>query len=219
MQHFFRFIRDPKYLKVEKIDWSYFFKLFVLLFLIYMVIAPIGFIVSKITDTNEIILNQTKTIVFFLMIIAGPIIEEIMFRLFLRPTNKNLLGLIIFCGLLFINSVIKHKTIFLILSLLVLIVLIYSVSNKSRRRQLQLIVLKHFKILFYLSCLLFGFVHIFNFSYFSFILFVLSPIFLIPKIIAGAILGYVRLKYGIVYSILFHFLINLFPAIYEFFNL
>jgi uncharacterized protein len=70
-----------------------------------------------------------------------------------------------------------------------------------------------FKWIYYLSSLIFGFVHFFyydftNSSYF------LIPLITLPQICCGFIFGYVRVAYGIGYSILLHSIYNSFILIF-----
>ena len=66
----------------------------------------------------------------------------------------------------------------------------------------------YFKFLFYISALLFGWVHIFNFEFTS-SHFVFIPIITLPQIVLGLMLGYVRIIYGFWYGVLLHFLYNM----------
>ncbi|GLU55971.1 CPBP family intramembrane glutamic endopeptidase [Dyadobacter frigoris] len=65
----------------------------------------------------------------------------------------------------------------------------------------------YFKLLFYISALLFGWMHIFNFeftsSHYAFI-----PIITLPQTVLGLILGHIRIIYGFWYGVLLHFLYN-----------
>lgn len=62
---------------------------------------------------------------------------------------------------------------------------------------------KYFKITFYISAILFGFVHITNFDITTNIL-LLSPILVLPQILLGCYLGFIRVKFGLLWSILLH---------------
>lgn len=64
-----------------------------------------------------------------------------------------------------------------------------------------------FKYIFYFIALGFGFIHITNFEISKTIL-ILSPLLVAPQIIAGLILGYIRVRLGLLYSILLHSLFN-----------
>lgn len=62
---------------------------------------------------------------------------------------------------------------------------------------------KSFKIGFYVLTLLFGFVHITNFDLTTSVL-LLSPILVLPQLLVGSYFGYVRVRFGLQWSILLH---------------
>ncbi len=66
---------------------------------------------------------------------------------------------------------------------------------------------KGFKYVFYIIAFSFGFIHIINFEISKTIL-ILSPLLVAPQIIAGLLLGYIRVRLGLLYSILLHALFN-----------
>ncbi|QOD61628.1 CPBP family intramembrane metalloprotease [Polaribacter haliotis] len=62
---------------------------------------------------------------------------------------------------------------------------------------------KHFKFSFYFFALVFGFVHISNFETTTSVL-LLSPILVLPQILVGFYLGYIRVRLGLQWSMLLH---------------
>ena len=66
---------------------------------------------------------------------------------------------------------------------------------------------KQFKYIFYAFAILFGYVHITNFEITTNVI-LLSPILILPQTILGLILGYLRLKIGLIYAMLLHALYN-----------
>lgn len=61
----------------------------------------------------------------------------------------------------------------------------------------------YFSIIFYILTLVFGFYHITNFEI-TLTIVLLSPILVAPQIIVGSLLGYVRVKFGLLWAIAFH---------------
>lgn len=61
----------------------------------------------------------------------------------------------------------------------------------------------YFKYFFYLSIVLFGLIHIFNFEGNTH-LYYMAPLLIAPQLMAGVILGYIRIKLGLKWSILLH---------------
>lgn len=66
-----------------------------------------------------------------------------------------------------------------------------------------------FKVAFYLFAVIFGFVHISNFGLTTNVL-LLSPILIAPQVILGGYLGFIRVRFGLIWSILLHASYNAF---------
>ena len=62
---------------------------------------------------------------------------------------------------------------------------------------------KNFKLLFYTIAILSGFIHISNFTITQNVL-LLSPILVAPQILLGGYLGFIRVRFGLVWSIALH---------------
>ena len=62
---------------------------------------------------------------------------------------------------------------------------------------------KYFKIAFYSLALLFGYVHLFNFEITTKVL-LFSPLLVLPQIVLGLVFGYIRVRFGLLYSMLLH---------------
>ena len=62
---------------------------------------------------------------------------------------------------------------------------------------------KSFKISFYVFALLFGFVHITNFDLTMNVI-LLSPLLVLPQILLGGYFGYIRVRFGLQWSMLLH---------------
>lgn len=67
----------------------------------------------------------------------------------------------------------------------------------------------YFKYIFYVLTLIFGFYHITNFEITATVL-ILSPILVAPQISVGALLGYIRVRLGLIWAIGLHAIYNLF---------
>ena len=68
---------------------------------------------------------------------------------------------------------------------------------------------KHFKKIFYLAALLFALTHLSNFSNTNTLFYILAPFIILPQLIGGLTLGYIRLKLGFFWGVLMHGLYNL----------
>lgn len=167
MKKFLTFIKSPKYIKSEKINWKYFFSflLFALLFSLFY--APVYLVLSLISEVSEVKMIMPTYYLFIGMIFIVPVIEEIIFRLILKPSTINLI-LIVFTGFLFvIVSLIKKNYFVFALALITALFVFSFLTGKGKTRTLQRFILKNFRWLFYISCILFGLIHIFNYSPFT----------------------------------------------------
>jgi hypothetical protein len=66
----------------------------------------------------------------------------------------------------------------------------------------------HFKIIFYAITLLFGFYHLLNYEITPTVLF-FSPLLVAPQVVIGAILGFMRVRFGLLWAIILHASYNL----------
>ena len=74
---------------------------------------------------------------------------------------------------------------------------------------------KYFKIVFYTFALVFGFIHLSNFEITTNVL-LLAPILVAPQIILGGYLGFIRVRFGLIWSILLHASYNAFFVLITF---
>lgn len=80
-------------------------------------------------------------------------------------------------------------------------------SYKLPHKRISRFYRKHFALLFYLSSVVFGLVHIFN--YYNLDQFwYLFPLLVIPQTIFGIIFAYIRVYYGLIWAIFSHFIHN-----------
>lgn len=68
---------------------------------------------------------------------------------------------------------------------------------------------KYFKVAFYFFAVIFGLVHITNFTMTTNVL-LLAPILVLPQIVLGCYLGFIRVKFGLGWSMLLHACYNAF---------
>ncbi len=72
-----------------------------------------------------------------------------------------------------------------------------------------------FRIAFYIFAIVFGLVHLTNFKITPNIL-LLAPVLVAPQIILGSYLGFIRIKFGLIWSILLHATYNAFFILLSF---
>jgi len=169
-------------------------------------------VLNLIVDIPE---NKIETSGFFIIIgiiVLAPIIEEVFFRLWLKPLYINYLLLLFILVCVVVLSFLKKQFLVTGITGFLIIALTFLLAGK-KIKAIQRFVLKYFKYLFFLSALMFGLVHLFNIEHLSIVALVVSPVLILPQFVAGLFLGFIRMKFGIFYSILFHSLINIFPAL------
>ena len=202
---FFLYLSNPSIVEPKKFNVRNFLILIILNFLLSFLLAfIIRFIYQKL-DINQKDFNVTPFLIFWIIFIA-PIFEEIFCRLNLRLSKINYLILLISLAVVVIIMSFRHKYDSCILygiALFSLIIIYMFFKNKGKQ-----FYLKHFKYVFWASCLLFGLLHIMNLTGNWVWIITLAPILCFPQFIGGAIVGYIRMNYGFIYGVIFHMLIN-----------
>ncbi len=178
--------------------------------------------------TRIISSDQSKDL-FYLLPKYGilfPIVEEMEHRVCLIYSKLNFSLMIVFLLLSWTpfyyffgveNYALNLTTKFLICSFIGLFV--YSLLSKRKNIDNALTQFwdKHHTIIFYISFVLFGFGHIVNYNL-SLSAFLLMPLITLHQSVAGIFLGYTRLKYGIISSILLHGMLNATPILISHFS-
>jgi uncharacterized protein len=215
---FLKYLKNPHYIKSQRVEWSLFFKL---LAFYYFILVPLGLIVGlliKVLKFHETDFDYSSLKILFAGIVIGPIIEEILFRFLLIPRYINFVIYTCFSFCLAIISLLKGSNIYLLIFLIFGIASFLFCLNIKYLRKAQKFLLNHYCFYFYLSCILFGFYHITNYIPVNYKLFLIMPVIVFPQMVIGAFLGYLRMKFGILYSILFHSITNIFPILILIFN-
>ncbi len=133
---------------------------------------------------QKIFKEMKPGLIFFFAVIIAPLFEEMMFRLIL-----------------------KFRYNFLILWPIQLLILL-QISNKINLLKTILNYWnKFYGWIFYLISIAFGLIHILNFEP-SLNIYLLAPVLVAPQILIGINLGYLRIRFGLIWSILFHAFYN-----------
>lgn len=217
---FFQYLKEPHiFINYKKLSIKEIIKIYVLMYLISVIPIIVKFLLIEhdivaSDNTLDFLNNYSYLKIFFLMVIAAPVIEETIFRLNLIPSNKNLIiGIIAVLGHISLFYFILEKQQMLSKIILILIFAGYIFIGKLPQLRKNIDRVKQFKILFYFSSIAFGFVHIFNIGELNITALLLFPILTFPQIMMGFIFGYVRMKYGFVYSIAVHAFNNFIPFV------
>lgn len=149
---------------------------------------------------------------FFLVVILGPLVEELIFRLILVPKRRNIVIFTFVFSFLIMNKTYYINKIdwLLLVSLVVSGLLSFLVFKLLKRKpEIETAIGKRQKIITIVSVVLFGLLHIVNIETLHWELALLYPVYALPQMILGYVSSVQRLKLGFVWGLLFHSMINL----------
>ena len=156
---------------------------------------------------------------FLFSVLLIPFIEELYYRLPLKFSPLFLSLSFVFVAYKFIskyyfNSLMyelaSHPLERMMLALGSALVFYLIVSRDKIKTRLQLIWSRHFRWVFYISCLLFAFMHINNYVASTYTI-LLTPVITLPQLFLGLTAGYMRVQYGFWFAFLLHALYNSSP--------
>lgn len=130
---------------------------------LFVLIESIGLIDMNKHAMEELMKSMSKIKIFLLVVIAAPLLEEMIFR---API-----------------TLFRHT--------------------------------KHFNIVFYTFAIIFGLVHLSNFQPTPNLI-LLFPLLVAPQIILGGYLGFIRVRFGLIWSIFLHASYNAFFVLISF---
>ncbi|MEM6254906.1 MAG: CPBP family glutamic-type intramembrane protease [Cyanobacteria bacterium P01_D01_bin.156] len=176
-----------------------------------LAILLIGIVISQVVSETDNILFEdilsdlSVSLIFFLVVVMAPIIEEIIFRLPLRPSALSLsipfsIAILYLSTFLRMNSAIPSVVGFMLLGFNV-----YLAKRQLKVFRLQQIYRRFSRPIFYLSAILFGVIHIGNYDS---RVWALMPLLVLPQSVLGLFWGFVRVRYGLSWAIFAHALHN-----------
>jgi len=207
MLYFFSYLKKPVY--IEEYKKLTFLEFISYIFIYTLAIIPIGIILFLVSnglglENRQSIFSFQEKILYG--ILFAPIVEEILFRLILRFNKKNILIIITSTFALFILFLIKKDLVRILVFSSLAIAFSLSIFYLNTCKDFFI---KYFHIWFYIIAGLFGILHIYNYIGINISNLFLSPLFAIPQFILGIFLGYIRIRNGFFYALLFHFIMNL----------
>lgn len=157
-------------------------------------------------STRETVLNSyTKYEFLAIGVLLGPILEELCFRYPLKISKISLSTfLALFLGVFLSKWLFpKWPIMFRIELSSVFLIFFYLFIRESFLSKINS------KYWYYLCSFLFGIIHLRNQKYIEWYEIILSPIITVPQIAMGFFLGYVRIRFNLMYSIIVHIANNL----------
>ena len=202
--------------KIKNLLLSYCYMYLAIILSAIFLLRPLDYLVTDILGFPSIMeaigksSDRIATISFWFVVIIIPIIEEILFRLFLNFKKKEIWLSVFFMLLLALGIRVTSDALFLLstwvkvgISLSVVVVLYFFVIDNikfSIRLQRSLTVV---------SIIAFGLMHIDNLEKIYYSLLLIYPFFVLPQMIMGYFGTNLRLKQGFVWGILLHCMTNL----------
>jgi len=205
MNDFIDYIKKPAYPEgFVKINWGIFF-LMLLMYVIFTVsILLIPYIAMKLTGITRSPFHFTLYQKVLFGIVLAPIYEEILCRVLLVFNRKNLAVFVACCAIFFVYFFVKSNPRFIIFSgLIAFSSVVYLYFDRC-----YAFISNHYRLFFYFTAILFGLLHIFNFTGVTYYNLVFTPLLVLPQLFMGLILGYLRVRYGFRYGVLFHAVVN-----------
>ncbi len=184
-------------------------------FSFFMLVADLIIVEKYKFSFLETIKNLQKERIFpvVFVILVGPFLEELMFRLPLVINRNNItisisVAIFYFCGDKISELSLQNIDGWLVkIGIIFLFLIIHKYLLKEKF--LNYINEKFYTLFFYSTIIVFGLLHISNFIHLvpnDIIIF--SPIFVLPQIILGFFISYLRIKNGFIWGLFFHCFYN-----------
>lgn len=218
MKDFFEYIKYP--IPIEKterfttkifiktIGLSYFLSFISSVFLIFLKIF------KALPDNQS---PEIDSFILFLMIaVIVPFFEEILFRLNLKITKLNISVLLSFLIVITIKLFFfQGEQLYIYLGAIPIFGLLYDALNRFdfKLNKIETVWKSKFKYIFHFFAISFGMMHLTNYETIYWWMIVISPLLTAPYIAIGYLLGFIRMKYGFVYSWLIHSTANFISVI------
>ncbi len=147
--------------------------------------------------------------------LIAPLSEELIWRLPLRYTERNLTISALLVVLFTVRRLFVKFGIFgpatrwlwsAVIAILVAPVVFVLLRTEPIKRVASRIWLDHFRSVLYLSCFAFGLLHIPNFRFTTITVetLLLAPLLVLPQIISGFVLAFARVRLGMLWCIVLH---------------
>ncbi len=209
MQGILVYLKNPVYYSHnEKCKGNNFLSFLFLYFFTAIPLSGVVLLICLVSDIKLNPVNLSLPMKFLIGVVIAPIYEEIIFRSLLK-INKNSISLFlvtIISFILFYALRSEFKYVIFLSSLLIIFILILKIFSIDELRNF---VSRNFYYIFFSSAIIFGALHAINFSGENWVLILFSVILGAPQIALGTILGYIRMKYGLLFCILFYMTLNL----------
>ena len=202
--------------KVKMLLYSYCYVYISFFFIAFIIIMPLDKIVVKILGQESILATLKSSyqnpqyFTFLNVVVLAPLVEEIIFRLFLDFKKNSIVISLIFAVYFVIGGRFSFENLYNITNLyrlffsLVISFLYLKVFSKY-----EFCIRPKFKIyICTCSIVIFGLTHLQNLDSINYKLLVFYPFFVLPQIIMAYFISNIRLKQGFFWGVLLHSMIN-----------
>ncbi len=171
----------------------------------------------KITNPNALedkLYKEGLVAAVFITSVVAPLIEEYLFRAYLTGfvCNNVVLPLNLCLILVKLFNITTPAILWPLIAIAVVgsrVIFILLKRSKKLKISFARFYLHHYQLYFYVSAIAFGLIHLNNYEIKNFIPLV-TVLLVMSQLFAGLVLGYVRIKWGLKWSMGFHALHNLF---------
>jgi len=187
-------------------SWSFIVVLGLAAFL-GIIISLTGFKGTNLVE--ELLANDNIFFTILLAVIIAPAIEEVIFRLPLKNTPKNLSISLAVVTVILSARYQQDAPFILLIAAVPLLATLYMhyISKPIIKKMIAGTFSKYYPVIFYSAAIIFGSVHMLNYTNIQSGVAIL-PLLIIPQTFIGILLGYIRLRYGFIYAVLFHGIYN-----------
>jgi membrane protease YdiL (CAAX protease family) len=214
VKEFLAFVKNPSYINQdtamllsEKV--SFIKQLLKFKALLLIVIVPILIYTKRLTGASYNDLPDTWGTYLAIVMIA-PILEEIIFRYGLRYSKTMIACLIWFPIYWIIKHTVPQSNLPLAIGFSFFSIPIIRFALKPFDVQMEKLWIRGFPFLFHVFAITFGIIHLSNYSNIS-NCFLAIPL-VSSQIVSGYVLGFIRMKFGLIYSMGLHSAWNFFAS-------
>ncbi|MES2829429.1 MAG: CPBP family glutamic-type intramembrane protease [Bacteroidota bacterium] len=212
---YWKFLKRP-HLVTRKQDKSHLWRDIAWLLLLDFVVAIIVLSIYAVLLHSKLIAkHQTFDLfahgfwwAFIMGAFLAPAIEELIFRWQLKKPKASLWFVLLSIGVIGVTATKNdYARFFIFVALIVISFLLVSYTEKLQRRKTIPLFRTYYIFLFYYTAIVFGYSHIGNVKGLT----LADPAFIFftgSQVFGGLTLGYIRVRYGLRYSILSHTMFN-----------
>jgi Type II CAAX prenyl endopeptidase Rce1-like len=173
-------------------------------FILSFIVTINSYIFPEVETPKNLSLNINLLAYPLFPIILGPIIEELGIRLPLIPSKINIIVGIPLIIMAISDQFNYHLDLIVYISSLTIVTPF--ILNSNIHRWISRLFKKYFTVFFYVLCTIFAMLHFRNSGAINYYqnYGVLSLLIVVPSFISGLMYSFIRLKYGLIYSIIIH---------------